>query len=640
MMNLKTKKINKLLAVLVLVFLYPAFAFSQAEKLVPLHGHTVLQVSQPEYTYKTRAIITDTLPLPFNDDFSKPGPYPDTSRWLKSATVFINNNYPLNPKTLGVATFDGLNQYGNPYFPSISAGSGDSDTLSSKPLQMGGLTPADSVYLSFYFQCAGLGVDAPEAVDNLRLEFYNKATNNWDLQKVLSRPNNSTIYDAKFTRVMIPITAGQWFNNKFRFRFINKSTRCGAVDLWHLDNIYLNKNRTIYDTVLKDVAYTYSPGSLLKNYSAMPYNQYIGVLNMGSSTSLSIRNNDTTQGGINITGYLNVLNNTGNTVHSQTNGSGDILPYFPNGYCNIAGLASPAYASFAYNNGNSFTDTTSFLIKHYIKTSTFDANKYNDTVYRRQVFHNYFAYDDGTPEAAYQLNDFGAEMALRFDINVKDTMRALDICFDPIIYTNQIQTLTFGIYIWDNGGGIPGSVVYHDTLLNPKYSHNISYPFVRYMLKYGQVLNPGTYFIGIKQDDGQPLDVGFDRNTNSQPFVFYNVNGSWHNSSFQGTLMMRPVFGDSLKAIDGIVSMNNEKQTEISVYPNPASTNISIQVSGSLPGDVLQAECYDILGHRVFSQLLQEGQAVNISELNDGIYLLRVLRNNATSAYKKILISH
>ena len=50
------------------------------------------------------------MSVPFIDDFSYDSSFPDTILW-KDNSVFVNKNYGVNPITIGVATFDGLNSF-------------------------------------------------------------------------------------------------------------------------------------------------------------------------------------------------------------------------------------------------------------------------------------------------------------------------------------------------------------------------------------------------------------------------------------------------------------------------------------------------------------------------------------------------
>ena len=53
----------------------------------------------------------NAIVLPFIDDFSYNSSVVNTDLWEQSS-VFVNKTYPINPVTIGVATFDGLDEYG------------------------------------------------------------------------------------------------------------------------------------------------------------------------------------------------------------------------------------------------------------------------------------------------------------------------------------------------------------------------------------------------------------------------------------------------------------------------------------------------------------------------------------------------
>jgi len=56
----------------------------------------------------------DTLTLPFFDDFSSTRVVPDQNRWTDK-NVFINTEYPVSPVSIGVATFDAIDNTGALY---------------------------------------------------------------------------------------------------------------------------------------------------------------------------------------------------------------------------------------------------------------------------------------------------------------------------------------------------------------------------------------------------------------------------------------------------------------------------------------------------------------------------------------------
>ena len=56
------------------------------------------------------------------------------------------------------------------------------------------------------------------------------------------------------------------------------------------------------------------------------------------------------------------------------------------------------------------------------QTNTFD----NDSIGFKQVFDNYYAYDDGTAEKAYALDAVGGQLAVRFPLAIPDTLEGIE----------------------------------------------------------------------------------------------------------------------------------------------------------------------------------------------------------------------
>lgn len=113
------------------------------------------------------------ITLPVFDDFSKDHVYPNSDIW-QNRQVLVNSGFPLYPTNYNAATFDVLNEHGAVY----SNGSSTpfiADSLLSRPIRLVDengepLSPADSLYFSFYYQPQGNG-DAPEPHDSLVLKF-------------------------------------------------------------------------------------------------------------------------------------------------------------------------------------------------------------------------------------------------------------------------------------------------------------------------------------------------------------------------------------------------------------------------------------------------------------------------------------
>ena len=198
-----------------------------------------------------------TLDLPFIDDFSK-NHLPGASVVLwEDNFVFINATYPIVPPTIGVATFDGLDFNGYPYDFENPTSYGEADVLTSCTINLSEdadgnpYSPSDSIYLSFYYQPQGLG-DSPEPQDSLVLEFYVAETDSWIHQ--WSTPGEG---QTSFRLVYIPIVDDIYFSPDFKFRFRNYATLSGNLDHWHIDVVWLDKNRSTSQVGFSDVGFQF-----------------------------------------------------------------------------------------------------------------------------------------------------------------------------------------------------------------------------------------------------------------------------------------------------------------------------------------------------------------------------------------------
>jgi len=93
-----------------------------------------------------------------------------------------------------------------------------------------------------------------------------------------------------------------------------------------------------------------------------------------------------------------------------------------------------------------------YVWKSYFTKSS-DPIPENDTIRFYQKFYNYYAYDDGTAEEAYYLVGPAPSLAMKFVLNVTDTLRGIQMYFDPVV-TNA-STVPFRLNIWSATGGIP-----------------------------------------------------------------------------------------------------------------------------------------------------------------------------------------
>ncbi len=204
--------INKTLLIITFLLLCK-IAFCQ-EFLTPLRCNPLLTKhggNQQAVTTRSGVVgISDTT-LPISDDFSYRQRYPSNKLWMDSE-VYIDDNHSVNPPSIGVAVFDGLNKYGLPY-DTVPFSVGGADTLTSRPINLRNNSPADSIYFSFFYQQQGYG-DPPLSDDTFIVEFRD-TLGQWD--EVWSAMGVTAL--TPFRQVLIPVSDLKYFSSRVSISF-------------------------------------------------------------------------------------------------------------------------------------------------------------------------------------------------------------------------------------------------------------------------------------------------------------------------------------------------------------------------------------------------------------------------------------
>jgi len=652
---------NKIL-ILLIILVIPAISFSQ-EIITGLYTNPVIKANLNNV--KARSARSIMLNIPFFDDFSGNSIFPNDSLWADK-NVFINTAYPYMPPTIGVATFDALNDTGAIY-PSANSYGFAADTLTSNPIRLDSITirdstlgypmalqKSDSIYFSFYYQPQGDTVlgNAPEYGDSLVLEFYSPTTKNWkqvwsDTGSTLKQFHNR--YHEWFKQVLIPITDANYFQKGFRFRFYNwasiannsiPSWQSGNVDIWNLDYVYLNKSRNKGDSVYNDIAFVNPAPSVLKNYYSMPWPQFNvnPSAEMKDSLYMVMTNLDSVDHNVDYYKY-NVFDEFGNLLLPGTDPISN--PTYFAGSTNILALSQN---QFSTTNSNKFkyphitftfppstADSAKFTIVHRVKEKGLgDFHNENDSMVFEQKFYNYYAYDDGVPEAGYGLSPANAMLAYQFKLNKADTLRAVEMYFNQTL--NNASQQYFYLTVWKDANGYPGDTLYQQMGVKPKYGDSLN-KFVRYRIDDRKVLVSGTFYVGCKLTTDDNLNLGFDMNNDEHKKIFYNVGNGWMNSNYAGALMMRPVLGKVLPLVAGIKEITSTAN-EIKVFPNPSTgENISIDIPASQNQDISKftTHVFNMIGNEVYESPFTK--TLNVSNLQNGIYLISVTSSNNNNKY-------
>lgn len=689
----------------------PAIAASGQEHVSALPDNLLLRSGVSQSQTKSKSDGASLL-LPFFEDFSVNTLRPDADKWADNF-VFVNKDFPFNPVNTGAATFDVLDASGKLY-ESASSVAFPADYLTSLPIRLDSifsgqaaqLTPADSLYFSFWYQPQGRG-DAPEPADSLVLQFgfptgalvfdHMDSISVWaddyllaqgieqikPLDTIFAPPGcNEQIYiisnqfytwgdqimmpcdsvfvaeiswenkwsmpgttresfteshGRDFAQVMIPVTESRYFSPAFRFRFFNYGSIAGTyqeaagnVDQWNVDFIRLGANRSKQDTAFNKISFSGRAPSFLKRYESMPYKQYRSAPTNAVKPEINVNITNLSSETKNTRYRYRVNQRGGNQTFEWDGGNCNLTPFTTNGFqscetgCGAKHACPPVVSLFALDFDQ---DTASFLIRHYISDSSAAVILVDSLVYR-QGFYNYFAYDDGTPEAAYSIEPNGAYLAMQFNMSTPDTLTAIQFHFNRINDENSQRF--FDLMVWADNNGIPGQVLYRKIRQKPQFEDS-RYAFSTYELDEPLLLN-GNFYIGIMRESGI-LSMGFDRVNNAKDYLFYNIDGNWLNSNMDGALMIRAVTGK------GSVTSIEETQTEafqFRVRPNPASNSIFIDLSDDkkIPETM---HMFDYTGRLVLEKAFSV--QTDVSHLQAGMYILMLRDAAGNSNSTKLIIN-
>ena len=633
--------------------------------------------AQPHTTIIDTTIIHEeyvSIGLPFFEDFStSPVGESGYPRWIGTGGTYVNNGFGLLPPSQNVVTFDGINAKGVPYGYS-SPYYGYLDTLTSWPIDLSSLTLADSIYFSFYWQEGGYG-DPPTYIENLvggHYEvgteydsitlFFKDSTQNWDT--AWSARGINSLNPTAFMQKLIGFkdsTFANYLHSNFQFRFVNYGPRFSERSAWNLDYIILNTNRNYADTTHPDITIISGPNHILKNYTAMPADQFFAnpMNELADSITLRVKNwgsvsdNLYTLSGAN----LDAIINKNDTIYSNYSYTINGLPA---GDTALAQMLMPSIDSLHLLNDTHQVVFTKIKLHTPDRVVAGIDYTMNDTITISTVLHDYFAYDDGVAEWPIIFNTNQDDFAVEYSLNKEDSLTGVKIYFPQITYQNSSGT--------DSANGAQILIVVWDTIMLGTTNGDtlgfgffyLSYSpidsFVTYNFATPIHIPAGNFYVGLGyiedyNNQGTTLLVGLDANNDHTDKIFWKNNSSnqgdtWVNvdsaqgvsadsgtTSIKGSLMVRPIFSNKQNTPTGITQRVNT--LDCTVYPNPTTGVINIS------GKVSNAKVYDLTGKLLAEQnfnSMDYSKTMDLQNFNDGLYLI-YLSNGNSSVVKKVILT-
>jgi hypothetical protein len=612
-----------------------AASVSAQEVLRPLHTNPQLEQISNGPRKQFQHGPPHVQKLPFFDDFSNyDGLYPNDTMWLDNFT-YISKDFAGNtaPST-GVVVFEGLNAKGRPYRGIEETASFPSDTLTSTYIDLSSYSESDSLYLSFFYEPKGLG-DAPEPGDSLVLQFHPDSAmigSKWDTNAwihVWSVPGSN---NAQFKLAMIPIraiTGRNYFHGKFQFRLVAYSNQSGNMDHWLVDYVYLNQGRTLQEKTFDDVAIYKKSRSILNTYYAMPVRQAQAMTNPFAS-NISIYGSNNSANTKNVAYRYEISNQQTGAVLDSSKTQADNL---------LAGERK----EFTLTNTFSKNFLQGEYMKLLVKTKVITPDDFhrNDSAIHVQEFGDYLAYDDGTAENAYGLENVSlGKVAVRFILPKTDTLYGVAVHFT--FGLKDVSNQNFTLAIWDKltetGKPENDQPVRRINFVFPQYTNRVN---GYYYFKLSEPLAvKDQFYVGWIQTKDFRMEVGADLNYTDlnpgtvNPNLYVSLQGSWKLTDLNFAPMIRPYLGKDF--VEGMPVIDQRPEMQVKIYPNPTQGVIHVETTDTHP---MSAVLFSLDGRQVSgTTTFSQSTTLNYPHLKPGMYLLRFRTNEGIVHCEKVIV--
>ena len=626
---------------LVVLIFFGTYAtlFAQVN-VVPLTTRTVPQVEQKLENQRNirfnHLAKRGTVTLPFIDDFSNEGPYPNPTLWMDDQ-VFINRSFVVNPPSIGIASFDGLDAIGDSY----GGPRGRSDYLTSMPID---LTGADEsrLYLTFYLQAGGNTL-APTKKDSFGVEFKD-INGSWIN---IERYNVNTLAGSRVFNFFEIKIEPAYIHDNFQFRFYNISDNYGILNVWNLDYVRLKEFFQSDREVETDVAFSNNLGSIFKEHYAIPIKHIKNNVAhyLRDSVDISIRNNFNAKLQADPS-FLSVIDEESEStllpeetlleVVNVPINQRDLNPgiyQFRNAIKNKSALESNL-SQLLNTNKDIYAIT-----KRYKYVQTQESNDQliaNNDVSQTFELGQIFAYDDGSAEIGIEILKAAGQtptMAIEFEALVPDTIQAISIHLPHAELINENQL--FQLFVW--GDDLNDDVLWSSGEISPLYPDDFdngslqAFSTFRLRDEFGNdtplPIPAGKFHIGWTQvtpgDDG--VVFGYDKESPFGSFhSFYTTGNNWQpfrTTFFNGSIMMRPVLSGPKQFAHTATSEIERRSALVQLRPNPVEDYVHLDIPDD--AQVTSVEVLNTIGQVVLQS--KEVKTIFVGNLPEGKYIINLL---------------
>ena len=372
-----------------------------------------------------------------------------------------------------------------------------------------------------------------------------------------------------------------------------------------------------------------SVAGVLGEYTIVPLTQVSSAI-ATSAVIVNSGNADITNAVVSSTVYDGAMN----VVHSETSAP-------------VASIA-PAGSETVSLTGYTPTAVDAYMVLHIVSIDEADVASGNDsTMYTFVVSDSVYARDNGVVEGGLGFNADAtnpvveADLGQAFEVVATDTLSSVSMLLTNTGGSNEGTVLTASIYEVDATTGEPTTEIGTTEGVTIDATENA---FWNCPILNGLILNPGTYVIVANQPEDN-LGLGYTSSIFTEGTTWNRsttIGAPWNNNeayNFFVSFMLRANFGE---VVESTVGLDEENPSEISIYPNPSTGNFNLNISNVNTASV-DVEITDVSGKVILSNAYNTNngsinESINISNVDDGVYIVRV--NGGQSITKRIVISN
>ena len=289
-----------------------------------------------------------------------------------------------------------------------------------------------------------------------------------------------------------------------------------------------------------------------------------------------------------------------------------------------------------------------YMVQHIVTIDEADVASGNDsTMYTFVVSDSVYARDNGVVEGGLGFNADAtnpvveADLGQSFEVVATDTLSSVSMLITNTGGSNEGTVLTASIYEVDATTGEPTNEIGTTAAVTIDATENA---FWDCPILNGLILNPGTYVI-VANQPADNLGLGYTSSIFTEGTTWNQsttLATGWANNetyNFLVSFLLRANFGEVVESTVGLDEVNS---SEISIYPNPSTGNFNLNISNVNAASV-DVEITDVSGKVILSNAYNTNngsvnESINISNVDDGVYIVRV--NGGQSMVKRIVISN